>query len=305
MKVSSRRKFLSTSALSLAGAASFLPELSNSAQAQKKPLFRISLAQWTLVKEFKSGKLDNLQFAEVAAKHGIEGLEYVNQFFMDKASNESYLGQMKKRAADQGVESVLIMCDREGNLGDRDKVKRKKTVDNHRKWIDAAKFLGCHSIRVNARSKGSWDEQVALAADGLAQLTDIAAKSDMNVIVENHGGLSSNGKWLLEVIKTVKHDRCGTLPDFGNFKISDTESYDAYKGVEQLMPYAKGVSVKDTVWTPEIKQIPLDFERMLTIVLKAGYRGFCGIEFGGYEGLNQSREALEKARTALDTKFKA
>ncbi|MFK5922362.1 MAG: sugar phosphate isomerase/epimerase family protein [Verrucomicrobiota bacterium] len=305
MKATSRRKFLSTSALSLAGAASFLPELSNSALAQKKPLFRISLAQWTLVKEFKSGKLDNLQFAEVAAKHGIEGLEYVNQFFMDKANDQSYLGQMKKRAADQGVESVLIMCDREGNLGDSDAVKRKKTVDNHRKWIDAAKFLGCHSIRVNARSKGSWDEQVALAADGLAQLTDIAAKSDMNVIVENHGGLSSNGKWLLEVIKTVKHDRCGTLPDFGNFKISDTESYDAYKGVEQLMPYAKGVSVKDTVWTPEIKQIPLDFERMLSIVLKAGYRGFCGIEFGGYQGLNQSREALEKARTALDAKFKA
>ena len=131
------------------------------------------------------------------------------------------------------------MCDREGNLGNPDTAKRKQTVDNHSKWIDAAKFLGCHSIRVNARSEGSWEEQVKLAADGLAQLTEIGAKSDMSVIVENHGGLSSNGKWLLEVIKTVDHKRCGTLPDFGNFKVSDTEAYDSYLGVKELMPYAR------------------------------------------------------------------
>ncbi len=302
----SRRQFItSSSSLGLGVAGSLLPSLPVSAKADKKPLFRISLAQWTLVKDLRSKKIDNLQFAEIAAKHGIEGLEYVNTFFMDKARDESYLAEMKKRAADNGVESVLIMCDREGNLGDPDTAKRKKNVDNHRKWIDAAKFLGCHSIRVNARSTGSWEEQVKLSADGLAQLSEIGAKSNMNVIVENHGGLSSNGKWLLEVIKTVNNDHCGTLPDFGNFKISDTESYDAYRGVKELMPFAKGVSVKNTVWTADMKQVPLDFERMLTIVLEASYRGFCGIEFGGYEGLNQSRESLEKARTALEEKFKA
>jgi sugar phosphate isomerase/epimerase len=301
----SRRKFISTTSLALAGASPLFPAMSSQAQSQKKPLFRISLAQWTLVKDLKAGKIDNLQFAEIAANHGIEGLEYVNQFFMDKAKDESYLAEMKKRATDNGVKSVLIMCDHEGNLGDPDKAKRKQTVDNHRKWIDAAKFLGCHAIRVNARSEGTWDEQVKLAADGLAQLTAIGAQSDLSVIVENHGGLSSNGKWLLEVIKTVKLERCGTLPDFGNFKVSDTESYDAYLGVKELMPYAKGVSVKDTVWTAEMKQVPLDFEKMFTIVLQAGYRGFCGIEFGGYEGLKQSRQALEKARTALEGKFEA
>lgn len=301
----SRRKFISTSALTLGSASSLFPIMSSQAKSKKKPLFRISLAQWTLVKDLRAGKIDNLQFAEVAAKHGIEGLEYVNQFFMDKAGDESYLTQMKKRAADNGVESVLIMCDREGNLGNPDKAKRKETVENHRKWIDAAKFLGCHAIRVNARSQGSWDEQVKLAADGLAQLTEIGAKSDMSVIVENHGGLSSNGKWLLEVIKTVDHKRCGTLPDFGNFKISDTESYDPYLGVKELMPYAKGVSVKNKALDAKGKPITIDFEKMLTIVLKAGYRGFCGIEFGGYEGLNQSRKELEKARTALEGKFQA
>jgi len=300
----SRRKFISTTSLALAGASPLFPAMSSLAKSKTKPLFRISLAQWTLVKELRAGEIDNLQFAEVAAKHGIEGLEYVNQFFMDKAKDESYLAEMKKRAADNGVESVLIMCDNEGNLGDPDKAKRKQTVENHRKWIEAAKFLGCHAIRVNARSEGSWGEQVKLAADGLAQLTEIGAKSDMSVIVENHGGLSSNGKWLLEVIEAVKLERCGTLPDFGNFKVSDTESYDAYLGVKELMPYAKGVSVKDTVWTADMKQVPLGFERMLTIVLEAGYRGFCGIEFGGYQGLNQSRETLEKTRTALEGKFR-
>ena len=305
MKQNSRRQFLTNASLSLGAFSGILPHFPQLSHAAEKPLFKISLAQWTLVKELRSKKIDNLQFAEIAAKHGIEGLEYVNTFFMDKAKDESYLAEMKKRAADNNVESVLIMCDREGNLGDPDAKKRKKTVDNHRKWIDAAKFLGCHAIRVNARSTGSWEEQVKLSADGLAQLSEIGAKSDISVIVENHGGLSSNGKWLTEVIKTVKHDHCGSLPDFGNFKISDTESYNAYTGVEELMPYAKGVSVKDTVWTPDMKQVPLDFEKMLTIVLKAGYRGFCGIEFGGYEGLNQSREALEKARTALSSKFSA
>lgn len=298
-----RRNFISTGSLALAGATPLFSAMSSQAKSQKKPLFRISLAQWTLVKELRSGKIDNLQFAEIAAQHGIEGLEYVNQFFMDKAKDKSYLAEMKKRAADKGVENVLIMCDREGKLGAPDKAKRKQTVENHRKWIDAAKFLGCHAIRVNAGSTGSWDEQVKLAADGLAQLTEIGTKSGMSVIVENHGGLSGNGKWLLEVIETVGLEGCGTLPDFGNFKVSDTESYDAYLGVKELMPYAKGVSVKDTVWTADMKQVPLDFEKMLTIVLQAGYRGFCGIEFGGYEGLDQSRETLEKARTALEGKF--
>ena len=300
----SRRNFVSNSAKAIA-AASIASPMTGIAESGRPPLFQISLAQWTLVKDFRSGKFDNLQFAEIASKHGIKGLEYVNTFFMDKAEDKSYLAQMKKRAADNGVESVLIMCDREGNLGDPDQAKRKKAVENHHKWIEAAKFLGCHSIRVNARSNGSWEEQVKLASDGLAQLSDFGATLKMNVIVENHGGLSSNGKWLSEVMKTVNKENCGTLPDFGNFKIGDKESYDSYLGVKELMPHAKGVSVKDIVWDADNKQHPLNFEKMLTIVLEAGYRGFCGIEFGGYEGLNQSRESLEKARAVLMERFKA
>lgn len=298
----SRRQFVRKT-LGAAAAATTLPVMSQSAET--KPLFRISLAQWTLVKDIRSGKIDNLDFAKVAADHKIEGLEYVNQFFMDKAKDTDYLAQMKKRAADAGVKSLIIMCDREGNIGDPDESKRNQTVENHRKWLDAAKALGCHSIRVNAGSKGTWEEQVNLASDGLAKLTELGAAMDLNVIVENHGGLSSSGKWLAEVIKKVDHERCGTLPDFGNFRISKEESYDSYRGIAELMPFAKGVSVKDRVWDDNSKQSDLDYEKMLEIVLKSGFRGFCGIEHGGYEGLNASREKLEKARTTLAAKFKA
>ena len=290
---SSRRRFLAQSGLTLGSLA-----MASSASA-KEPLFKISLAQWTINPELKSGKIDNLEFARVAHDHGIHAIEYVNQFFMDKAKDRAYLGEMKKRAADLGVKSLIIMCDREGNIGDPDEKKRDKTVDNHRKWIDAAKTLGCHSIRVNAGSSGSWEEQVKLASDGLAKLTAFGAEQDINVIVENHGGLSSNADWLAEVITKVDHERCGTLPDFGNFRIKDDESYDSYRGIEKLMPWAKGVSVKDTVWDDKGKQSQLDYERMLKIVLDAGFRGYCGIEHGGFAGLNQSRERLEQAREKL------
>ena len=290
----SRRHFLAQSSLS-AGALA----MSSSLSAAEEPLFKISLAQWTINPELRSGKVDNLDFAKVASDHGIMAIEYVNQFFMDKAKDTAYLGEMKKRAADLGVKSLLIMCDREGNIGDPDEKKRNQTVDNHRKWLDAAKFLGCHSIRVNAGSSGTWEEQVKLATDGLSKLTTFGAEQGLNVIVENHGGLSSNADWLAEVITAVDHERCGTLPDFGNFRIKQGESYDSYKGVKKLMPWAKGVSVKDRVWDSDHNASDLDYDRMLKIVLDTGFRGYCGIEHGGFAGLNASREKLEQARERL------
>jgi L-ribulose-5-phosphate 3-epimerase len=293
---STRRRFLVRSSLA---AAAIVTSPRLFAAKRTEPLFKISLAQWTINKDLRSGKIDNLDFAKVAHDHGIFAVEYVNQFFMDKAKDRAYLGEMKKRAADLGVTNVLIMCDLEGNIGDPDTKKRDRTVDNHRKWIDAAKVLGCHSIRVNAGSSGTWAEQVVLAADGLAKLTRFGADQGVNVIVENHGGLSSNADWLAEVISKVDHSYCGTLPDTGNFRIKDGETYDSYRGVKKLMKWAKGVSVKDKAWDDKGNETPLDFTRMMRIVLDAGYHGHCGIEFGGYAGLNRSREMLERAREEL------
>jgi L-ribulose-5-phosphate 3-epimerase len=303
----SRRSFLSAAAAAVVTAAT--PRLF--AAPSSGPLFRISLAQWSLHKALKAGKVDNLDFAKIAKESfGIEGIEYVNQFFMDKAKDEKYLAEMKKRAADHGVKSVLIMCDNEGNLGDPDEQKRTKAVENHYKWVDAAEFLGCHSIRVNARSGGSYEEQQKLAADGLHRLTEYAEKKNLNVIVENHGGLSSNGEWLAGVMKLVDHPHCGTLPDFGNFKIKEGEWYDRYKGVAELMPYAKGVSAKTHEFDPAKPNFSVsgdqetDYLKMMKIVLDAGYHSWVGIEYEGskldeMEGIKQTKDILVRVRDEL------
>jgi len=273
--------------------------------ASKEPLFRISLAEWSLNGALFSGNLDHLDFARTTIKdYGIEAVEYVNQFFFEKANDQAYLREMKKRAEGEGVRNLLIMCDDEGQLGDPDDKKRTQTVENHYKWVEAAKFLGCHSIRVNAASAGSYDEQMKLAADGLCRLVEFGDQHDINVIVENHGGLSSNGQWLTGVMKLVDHPRCGTLPDFGNFSVSPEEEYDRYKGVEELMPYAKAVSAKSNDFDENGNETATDYLRMMKIVLDAGYRGYVGIEYEGPnlsapEGIIATKKLLERVREQL------
>ncbi len=267
--------------------------------------FLISLAQWSLHRAFNSGKLDNLDFAATAkGEFGIEAVEYVNQFFIDKATDTDYLGQMKKRADDLGVKCLLIMCDGEGRLGDPDAAARLQAVQNHYKWIEAAKFLGCHSIRVNAASEGEYDEQQKLAADGLRKLCEFADTHGLDVLVENHGGLSSNGQWLSGVMRLVDHSRIGTLPDFGNFRLKDDQWYDRYQGVEELMPYAKAVSAKSNVFDDAGNEAETDYLRMMKIVLDAGYHGYVGIEYEGSElgeaeGIAATKALLERVRGEL------
>jgi sugar phosphate isomerase/epimerase len=272
------------------------------APAAGAPLFRISLAEWSLHRALYGGQLDHLDFAPTAKKdYGIEAAEYVNSFFKDKARDAAYLKDMKQGADDAGVRSLLIMCDGEGAIGDPDDAKRKETVENHYRWIEAAKFLGCHSIRVNAQSSGSDDEQQRLAADGLRRLTEFGAQHELNVIVENHGGLSSNGAWLAGVIRKVDHPRCGTLPDFGNFTVGEGKQYDRYQGVAEMMPFAKAVSAKTHVFDADGNEAEIDYRRMLKVVLAAGYHGHLGIEYEGDQlsepdGIRATKRLLEKVR---------
>jgi sugar phosphate isomerase/epimerase len=274
------------------------------AAAEKKPIFTISLAEWSLHRALRAGKITNLDFPRIAKNDfGIDAVEYVNQFFKDKARDAKYLAGLKKRCADHGVTSVLIMCDNEGKLGDPDARKRQQAVENHHKWVDAAKFLGCHSIRVNAYSEGGYDEQIKLVADGLGKLVEYGGKHDINVIVENHGGNSSDGRWLTAVMKKVDNKRCGTLPDFGNFY-----TYDRYKGVKEMMPFAKGVSAKTYDFDAEGNEKRIDYFKMMTIVLDAGYRGRLGIEYEGknadeYAGVRATKKLLERVREKLTPKY--
>jgi sugar phosphate isomerase/epimerase len=282
---------LATGAFSLGGCALL---------GRKTPLFEISLAEWSLNKAIFGGKIDHLDFPKAARQdYGIGAIELVNQFMMKKAKDQAYLAEFKRRADGEGVKILLIMCDDEGELGDPDQKKRLQAVENHYKWAEAAKFFGCHSIRVNAYSKGTAEEQREHVVDGLRRLSDFAAKLTLNVIVENHGGLSSRGDWLASVMKQINLPNCGTLPDFGNF-----EDYDRYKAVAEMMPFAKAVSAKANGFDAQGNCVETDYRRMLKIVLDAGYRGYFGIEYEGEklsepEGIRATKRLLERVREEM------
>lgn len=262
--------------------------------------FKISLAEWSLHKELFSGKLDHLDFPlYTKEKFGIHAVEYVNQFFMDKAENVSYLNELKMRCDDNGIASVLIMCDLEGDLGDTDTAKRKLAVENHYKWVEAAQHLGCHSIRVNAGGVGTAEEVAARATESLHQLSTYAKECDISVLVENHGGYSSNGQWLANIMEAVKLENCGTLPDFGNFCIEYApiandnqrpdclETYDRYQGIAEIIPYNKGISAKSYDFDASGNETTIDYEKMFQIIRAQNFSGYIGIE---YEGARLSAE---------------
>ncbi len=300
-----RREFVKISAGSMAGLTLMSAMADDTESKTKTPLFKISLAEWSLHRALQAKQLDNLDFAKTAKKeYGIDAIEYVNSFFKDKAKDRQYLAELKKRARGHGVRSLLIMIDGEGALGDAEAAKRLKAIENHYRWVEAAKFLGCHSIRVNAQSSGSYEEQLERAADGLRKLTEFGAAHKINVIVENHGGLSSNGAWLAAVIKKVAHPRCGTLPDFGNFNLGGGQTYDRYVGVTELMPFAKAVSAKSHDFDENGNETHTDYLRMMKIVLDAGYRGHVGIEYEGNkasepDGIRATKRLLERVREEL------
>jgi sugar phosphate isomerase/epimerase len=300
----SRRDFLASSAA--AAGVALTPHINLAAEPANE-VFKISLAQWSLNRAFfgRKGvqKLDPLKFAEIAKKdYGIDAVEYVNQFYASKKKDDAYLKELKKVADDNGVRSVLIMCDGEGALGDPDAKRRQQAVENHYRWAEWAKYLGCHSIRVNAQTggNGSREEKAKTAADGLRKLSEFTGKMGINTIVENHGGLSSDGAWLAGVMKLVDSKFCGTLPDFGNFG-----GYDRYKGVDELMPYAKGVSAKSHDFNDKGEETHTDYHKMMDIVVqKHKYHGFVGIEYEGDKvpepaGIKLTKALLEKVRAEL------
>ena len=276
--------------------------------------FKISLAQWSFNKAIFAGELDHLEFAAKTKSLDMDGIEYVNQFFYDKAEDQDYLNEMNMRANDAGVKQLLIMVDREGGLGTIDDKERKAAVEKHYKWVEAAKTLGCHSVRVNAYGEGSESDVHAAAVSGLGALSEYAAQDGLNVIVENHGSYSSDGSWLASVMQQVNMDNCGTLPDFGNFctkreggelySAKCIEEYDRYQGVTDMMPFAKAVSAKANDFDDAGNEIHTDYMRIMKIVKDHGYNGYVGIEYEGSTmteeaGIIATRDLLRKVGTAL------
>lgn len=291
-----RRSFLQITAVGFAS--SLVPAFAR--QSLTSPWFEISLAQWSLHRSIRKGVLDNLGFPEFAKREfGIHAVEYVNRFFNDKSSDQAYLAELRQRCDDLGVRSVLIMCDGLGHIGAETEEQRIQTVENHKSWVEAAQFLGCHSIRVNAHGHGNRQESAERVVDGLSKLSEFARDFKINVIVENHGGLSSDGQWLKEVLTRVGMENCGSLPDFGNF-----HQYDRYQGIEDLMPFAKGVSAKSHRFDEAGNEVRTDYLRAMRLVKDAGYRGYVGIEYEGgqlseIEGIKLTKALLERVRSEL------
>mgnify|MGYP001304512632 FL=1 len=291
-----RRNFIKQSLLSVP-ALSTIPSISFG----DTPL-KIGLAQWSFHRALRSKKLDNLDFAKTAKeKFDISVVEYVNVFFSDKVNNKEYLNEMVARSVDIGVKNSLIMIDGEGNLGDSNERKRNKAIDNHKKWVEAANYIGCNHIRVNAAGNGSEDEVSKYASDSLQKLGDFSKDFNINIIVENHGGYSSDAQWLVGVIKNTERKNVGTLPDFGNFCVKSRPNklsswgglsgcaveYDKYKGVKEMLPYAKSVSAKSINFDDQGSSIEIDFYKMMKIVKQSGYSEYVSIE---YEGNSHSEE---------------
>ena len=288
--------------------------------------YQISLAQWSLHKSFfgelkndwqwfgkmlmtnpdslLQGKLNPDDFPKIAAGYGVNSIELVNTFYYSKANDMDYWTKFKQRCDDAGVSVGLIMCDALGDLGNADATARQAAVENHHKWVDIAKLLGAHSIRVNAAGKGTSEEVAENAIDGLSKLGTYGASKGINIIVENHGGYSSDGKWLAGVMVKVNMDNVGTLPDFGNFCIEKSadgcaNEYDRYQGMTELMPFAKGVSAKSHIFDAEGNEVNSDFLKIMKIVKASGFKGYVGIEYEGKElsedeGIKATKALLEK-----------
>ncbi len=291
---------------------------------------RISLAQWSLHRRFFGDSLqggygplfaalstdpglalqgeDPLNFPLIAREEfGLDAVEYVNTFYLSRARDEQYLAELARRARDAGVSSRLIMCDLLGALGAPDAAERADAVEQHKPWLSAAEQLGCHAIRVNLYGEGSREEMAARTTESLGALGEIAADHGLTVLVENHGGLSSDAAWLVEVVRRVDRDNVGTLPDFGNFRLlpntaprqADDPQYDRYQGVAELMPYARAVSAKSYAFDDAGDETTIDYGRMLRIVRDAGYAGDIGIEYEGRaltesDGILATKKLLER-----------
>ncbi len=292
-------------ALSILGLASCKNSKSDTTQAQQSLKtetaswsFKISLAQWSLHRALFSGDIDHLDFAAKARHFGCDGVEYVSGFFKDKAKDMAYLKEMKTRANTEGQQNVLIMVDGEGNLAGADTKKRLKSIENHYKWVEAAHFLECHAIRVNLAGGQIKEDAIKASVDALNKLSEFAKNSNINILVENHGHFSSNGAWMHNVFSQIKNKNCGTLPDFGNFCITKgeanekgispcLEAYDTYKGMQELLPFAKAISAKSYDFDKNGNETTIDYYSIMKMVKEVGYSGFIGIEF---EGKNVSEE---------------
>ena len=308
--MSRRREFIKHTTILTASSLFMTPYI------ELAPSLEISLAEWSLHRGLKGGTIDHLDFPSIASKQfGINVVEYVNgcfgsykRDFKEAGKDMVYLRELLKRSKNAGVTNHLIMVDDEGFLARPEDKERLAAVENHKKWIDAAKYLECKTVRVNLHGPGETAAKKTASIDSLSRLGEFAKSMNINIVVENHGSDSSKGFWVADVMRQVNKTNVGTLPDFGNFCISHewgttqgecAEIYDRYKGVEELLPFAKGVSAKTYDFDVNGEQPKIDYKRLMDLVKASGFKGYIGIEFEGEtqpedEGIRKTKALLQK-----------
>jgi L-ribulose-5-phosphate 3-epimerase len=236
----------------------------------------ISLAAWSLVRSFRNGKWKLVDLPRICRENlGIGALEFVNQFFENPVLQ--YLQTVKRAGKQYEVKFVRIMVDGEGEMAAVEKKDRLASARAHRKWVDIAYELGCADIRCNMRGgTPDWKNDkdlVKRAAEAFNDLLEYARPANIDILIENHGGASSDPDTLVAVMKAVNNPHFGTLPDYGNVNLGD----DRYEVMRKILPYAKGVSVK-AAWTADGNNVFGDLEKLIKITQESGFHGFWGIE---------------------------
>jgi L-ribulose-5-phosphate 3-epimerase len=295
MEKTSRRGFFEKSIL--LGAAGLLTPSLFAWQNKKSDPLRIpkngiSLAQWALVEEVRAGKWKTLDFPRIAREDfGIDGIEFVNTLF-ESPTTMNYLNTMKKNAADHGVTCVLIMCDAEGDACAPTKETRRQFEINHRKWIDAAQYLGCHSIRINCIGPKNVNKEEALkwSAETCSMMMEYAIPAGISVLIENHGGVSNDADFMVALMKEVNSRYLGILPDWRQ----PGGDFDNVEFLRKTLPYAGGMSFRNQP-TEELTA------RMIKLAHETGFRGWYGIESSGREAVKISKQLLLKYLPALGT----
>lgn len=279
---------------------------------------KLSLAQWSIHRGLETGIYQPEDFPAIAKNEfGITAVEYVNRFYINHAADTKFWADLRASADALGVQSLLIMVDEAGELGSSDVTARNQAVENHYQWVDAARILGCHSIRVNAFGEGSRGEVQAAVVDALEQLCTYALPLSISILLENHGLFSSDGRWISEMIQRVNRPNCGTLPDFGNWCLATkwgsteegtecTQVYDRYAGVLEMLPFARGVSAKSYAFDERGNETTINYLRMLRLIKESGYSGHLGIEYEGTrlgepEGIRATQALLERTWRQLSS----
>jgi sugar phosphate isomerase/epimerase len=287
-------------------------------EIQETPFFKLSLAEWSLHKTFNDEGVSPFEFAKMSNDMGFEGIEYVSGLYtkqIEVLGFDKTIDSLKTLSEINGIRNVLIMIDGEGDLADPNEEARNQAVENHKRWVDAAQKLGCHSIRVNTFGTNDpeiWKETVV---DGLKKLSEYAATKNINVLCENHGWLSSDVPKLMEAIHKVNMANCGTLPDFGNWCVKRKEGStwgeceevypDKYEGIKMMLTAAKAVSAKSYDFDENGNETTLDYPRIIQLVKDSGYTGFIGVEYEGErlgenEGIQATKNLLLKAAQSVN-----